>query len=143
MVGKPFWGNYRQVFRLRTGAELVEVDVYRDRAYHLSALVEALKALPAGEPALLIVNFPSNPGGYSPTVEQRQELKQGLLEAAEDRSLMEICDDAYGGLVFTATPWMSAPWTRIRSRSTTGFVDAGRVDKAPGLVVGYGRGRPA
>ena len=101
VVGKPFWGNYRQIFRLRTGAQLVEVDVYRDYAYRPSALVEALKALPVGEPALMIVNFPSNPGGYSPTVEQRQTLRQGLVEAAADRPVMVICDDAYGGLVFT------------------------------------------
>ena len=100
VVGKPFWGNYRQVFRLRTGASMVEVDVYQDRRYAPSALVGALKQLPAGESALVIVNFPSNPGGYSPTVEERAELKAGLVEVAADRPLMVLCDDAYGGLVF-------------------------------------------
>lgn len=100
VVGKPFWGNYRQVFRLRTGVDLHEVEVYRERRYAPSALVDALKQLPAGEPALVIVNFPSNPGGYSPTVDERRELRDGLVEVAAERPLLVLCDDAYGGLVF-------------------------------------------
>lgn len=100
VVGKPFWGNYRQIFGLRTGASLVEVEVYCDRRYTPSALIRALNDLPAGEPVLVMVNFPSNPGGYSPTVEQRRELKAGLMAAAEERPVLVLCDDAYAGLVF-------------------------------------------
>ncbi|MEM8930460.1 MAG: aminotransferase class I/II-fold pyridoxal phosphate-dependent enzyme, partial [Acidobacteriota bacterium] len=100
VVALPFWGNYRQVFTLRTGAELVTPPAYRDGRYDPSAVPSALAELPNGEPALALVNFPSNPGGYSPTVDERTVLRDGLIRAAEDRPLMVICDEAYSGLVF-------------------------------------------
>jgi aspartate/methionine/tyrosine aminotransferase len=96
----PFWGNYRQTFALRTGARIVPAPSYRDRRFDPSALGVALDALPAGEPAVALVNFPSNPGGYTPTVPERGALVAGLLAAAERRPLLVLCDDAYAGLVF-------------------------------------------
>jgi aspartate/methionine/tyrosine aminotransferase len=46
------------------------------------------------------LNIPSNPGGYSPAVEERRQLKESLVEVAGKRPLVVICDDAYAGLVF-------------------------------------------
>lgn len=63
-------------------------------------MAEALDGLPEGEPALAILNFPGNPGGYSPTVEEREKLKSSLLGVADRRPLVAICDDAYAGLVY-------------------------------------------
>lgn len=99
-VPEPFWGNYRQTFETRTGARLLGAPAYREGRFDPLHLVRALSALPAGEPALAIANFPSNPGGYSPTVEERRELVGSLVAEAARRPLVVICDDAYAGLVF-------------------------------------------
>lgn len=100
VVPSPFWGNYRQTFALRTGARIVPVPAYRDRRFDPQALPAALAELPAGEPAVAIVNFPSNPGGYTPTVAERRVLVDGLVAAASARPLLVLCDDAYAGLVY-------------------------------------------
>jgi aspartate/methionine/tyrosine aminotransferase len=47
-----------------------------------------------------MLNLPSNPGGYSPTDEERREIRASLIEVAERRPLVVVCDDAYAGLVF-------------------------------------------
>lgn len=96
----PFWGNYRQAFALRTGAELVPEPAYVDGVWDPSAIGRALERIPEDEPALALLNFPSNPGGYSPTEEQTSVLVDLLLARAEKAPLLVICDDAYGGLVF-------------------------------------------
>ncbi|MGD2115825.1 MAG: aminotransferase class I/II-fold pyridoxal phosphate-dependent enzyme [Acidobacteriota bacterium] len=98
----PFWGNYRQVFALRTGARIVSAPAFRAGRFNALALREALDAadLAPNEPALAIVNFPSNPGGYSPTPEERDRIASSLVEVAEERPLLAVCDDAYAGLVF-------------------------------------------
>lgn len=96
----PFWGNYRQTFGLRTGVELISEPVYRDGVWDPTALGRALDRIPDDEPALALVNFPSNPGGYSPTSEQIEILCDALLARADKAPLLVICDDAYGGLVF-------------------------------------------
>src|SRR5690606_10941094 len=96
VVPAPFWGNYLPVFSLRTGAEIVPVPMYDDGRVRATALGEALAALPvpdSGEPLIVILNFPSNPGGYMPTAEEREELRRGLVAAAARRTVVAICDD--------------------------------------------------
>ncbi len=105
-VPKPFWGNYRQSFALRTGARMVSAPAYSPSEagarFQPRAIEEALAAadLPAGEPAVAILNLPSNPGGYSPTPAERDEIAASLVRAAEERPLVVLCDDAYAGLVY-------------------------------------------
>lgn len=101
-VARPFWGNYRQAFALRTGARLVEGPAYRGDGWNPQALEEALAGanLPPGEPALAVLNLPSNPGGYAPTVEERRALVESLARVADERPLVVACDDAYAGLVY-------------------------------------------
>lgn len=99
-IPSPFWGNYRMAFGVRTGAEIRATPAYRDGAYNCSAIAEALDDLPDGEPAVGILNLPSNPGGYSPTPAEREQIVECLVGVAERRPLVVLCDDAYAGLVF-------------------------------------------
>jgi len=114
LVPAPFWGNYRQIFGLRRGASIVPVEVIRERRFEARAIVEAVHSQPEGEPVVLILNFPSNPLGYSPTVDERTELVEGLVRAAEARPILAICDDAYSGLVFEdGVPSESLYWSLV------------------------------
>lgn len=117
VVPDPFWGNYRQTFDTRTGARLVPAPAYVERRFDPLHLARALDSLPAGEPAVAIANFPSNPGGYSPTAGERRELIGSLLSAATRRPLVVLCDDAYAGLVFDdAVPRESLFWDLAAAR---------------------------
>jgi aspartate/methionine/tyrosine aminotransferase len=97
---RPFWGNYRQTFAARTGAVVKSAPAYVDGRYNVHAVAQALDGLPDGEPAVTILNLPSNPGGYSLTAEERKEVIASLRGVAARRPLVVICDDAYAGLVF-------------------------------------------
>lgn len=99
-VPTPFWGNYRQGFALRTGAEIRSAPMFHGDTFNPRMIADALEGLPADEPAVAIVNFPSNPGGYTPSVDERAALKASLLEIADERPLVVVCDDAYTGFVF-------------------------------------------
>lgn len=100
IVPSPFWGNYRQAFALRTGAEVVAVPGFGREGYRCEAIEEALEGREDGEPAVAILNLPSNPGGYSLTPEERRRVRASLVRAAERRPLLVLCDDAYAGLVY-------------------------------------------
>jgi aspartate/methionine/tyrosine aminotransferase len=99
-VPHPYWGNYRQAFAVRTGARVLTAPAYVDGRYNPRAIPQALAGLPAGEPAVGILNIPSNPGGYTPDAEERRATVEALLEEAGRRPLVVVCDDAYAGLVF-------------------------------------------
>ncbi len=99
-IATPFWGNYRQTFVLRTGARVFSAPAYRDYRFNPMAWTEALADLPAAEPAVVLLNIPSNPGGYSPTRAERDRLVASLFAEADRRPLLVLCDDAYTGLVY-------------------------------------------
>ncbi|MEM7583829.1 MAG: aminotransferase class I/II-fold pyridoxal phosphate-dependent enzyme [Acidobacteriota bacterium] len=99
-IPTPYWGNYRQNFALRTGAVMRSAPAYQDRRYNPLAVEEALADLPPGEPAVAMLNFPSNPGGYSPTRDERVALRDSLIRIAEQRPLVTVHDDAYNELVY-------------------------------------------
>lgn len=99
-VPAPFWGNYRQTFATRTGARMVSAPAHVDGRANTAAVAQALAGLPEGEPAVAILNLPSNPGGYSPTVRERERIREALVSVAETRPLVVVCDDAYAGLVY-------------------------------------------
>jgi aspartate/methionine/tyrosine aminotransferase len=99
-IPQPFWGNYRQAFAARTGAQVLTGPAYVDGRYNPKAISDALAGVPEGEPAVALLNVPSNPGGYTPDREERRATVEGLLAEAERRPLVVICDDAYAGLVF-------------------------------------------
>jgi aspartate/methionine/tyrosine aminotransferase len=112
----PFWGNYRQAFAVRTGSKVLTAPGYVDGSYNILSTTETLADLPEGEPAVALVNFPSNPGGYSPTTAERDGVRAALVAAAERRPLVVLCDDAYAGLVFEPdVPRASLFWDLIGS----------------------------
>ena len=118
-VPRPFWGNYRQAFGLRTGARMVSEPAYGEgHGWQPRAIETALAGagLAPGEPAVAIVNVPSNPGGYSPTPAEREELAASLVRVAEERPLVVLCDDAYAGLVFEEGIPARSPFWDLQGR---------------------------
>jgi aspartate/methionine/tyrosine aminotransferase len=99
-IPQPFWGNYRQAFATRTGAKVLTAPTYVDGRYNPRCIADALAGLPEGEPAVALLNVPSNPGGYTPDRAERRATVESLLAEAGRRPLVVVCDDAYAGLVY-------------------------------------------
>jgi aspartate/methionine/tyrosine aminotransferase len=100
VIPAPFWGNYRQIFALRRGGRVLPAEPYRAGRFDPAALAGPLDALPPGEPAIVLLNLPANPVGYSPTSAEADGLVETFAGAAARRPLLVICDDAYAGLVY-------------------------------------------
>lgn len=115
VVPTPYWGNYRATFSTLTGARMVPTEAYEGVGFGIDSLTRALAALTPAEPAVVMLNLPSNPGGYSLTEGEREQVKALLLSAARERVLVVICDDAYAGLVYESnTPASSMFWELAR-----------------------------
>jgi aspartate/methionine/tyrosine aminotransferase len=98
-VPAPFWGNYRQIFGTRGGARILPAPLFKSGTFNARVIEDALADEPSGEPAVGVLNFPANPGGYAPSQEERGDLVDSLRRVAERRPLVVICDDAYEGFV--------------------------------------------
>jgi aspartate/methionine/tyrosine aminotransferase len=95
-----YWENYDLIFGLAYGARLQTFRTYtEDGGFDVAALRAAL-AGPAGKKVVLL-NFPNNPSGYTPTVGEARAIVAALTAEAERGSaLVVLIDDAYFGLVF-------------------------------------------
>ena len=60
---------------------------------------ETLKKM--GKKVVILLNFPNNPTGYSPSTAEQQQIVQALVRQADSgKDMLVICDDSYFGLFF-------------------------------------------
>ena len=96
----PSWDNYALITEARRGAELHRFNFFDGKKIDMTALENAVKKEAAARGSVrLLLNFPQNPSGYSPTKNEVAEICRIIREAASgDAKLLIICDDAYFGL---------------------------------------------
>jgi aspartate/methionine/tyrosine aminotransferase len=93
------WDSYGQILGARFNGKIVTYPFYGDDwTFNIEGLASALASVEGKVHTIL--NFPSNPTGFSPTPEAMLNIAQALDEAARDRAVIAFCDDAYHGLVY-------------------------------------------
>ena len=98
IVPDLFWENYELVFGNTYGARLDTFGFFRNGAFNLEGLRK--KLCEKGKKKILLLNFPNNPAGYTPTEEEAYKITDIVKEAAENSEIVVIMDDAYLGLVY-------------------------------------------
>lgn len=101
VVPNKFWGNYNLTFGLRRKGNIVTFDLFNEQnKFNTEGLKEAIFQAP-GQKTIVVLNFPNNPTGYTPTEEEAETIIAVLKEAAEEnRNLVVLLDDAYFGLFY-------------------------------------------
>lgn len=96
------WGNYNMIFGTRRGARQVTYPFYTENGeLNILGMKEALLAQKERGKAILLLNFPNNPTGYTPTETEASAIVEAINEVAEAGiNLVVISDDAYFGLFF-------------------------------------------
>ncbi len=96
-----FWDNYELILKDLRGANMILFPFFTDDGhFNTEGMKEAL--LNCSGDARLILNFPNNPTGYSPSVKEKDEIVAALKEVASTKKVFVIIDDAYFGLFFEA-----------------------------------------
>ena len=99
VLPRLFWGNYRLMIGVRRNAEIVEYDLFTDAGGFNVAGLE--RAIGDRKKAVVLLNFPNNPTGYTPTVEEAAAIEGALVSKADAGcDLLVVCDDAYFGLFY-------------------------------------------
>jgi aspartate/methionine/tyrosine aminotransferase len=98
IIPTPYWENYDLMFLTRKGGRITTFDLFAGGGFNGAGLARALEG--TGK-AILILNFPNNPTGYTPTVAEAAQIVGAIREAAErGKGLVVLVDDAYFGLVY-------------------------------------------
>lgn len=96
------WGNYNLIFGVRREAKTRTFTFFTEEgSFNSQGMKEALLAQKEQGKAVLLLNFPNNPTGYTPLEKEAEELVQVLKEVAEQGiNLAVLTDDAYFGLFY-------------------------------------------
>jgi len=96
------WENYELTFGIRRGAQIVEYPLYNEAGrFNDEGLKDAILAQKAKGKAIVILNFPNNPTGYTPGVEEGRRIVAAIRAGAEAGiNVVAVTDDAYFGLFF-------------------------------------------
>ena len=96
------WENYELTFGVRRGAVMVEYPLYdKDNRFNAAGLRDALLAQKDKGKAIVLLNFPNNPTGYTPGTEECEAIFAAIKDAADAGiNVVAVTDDAYFGLFF-------------------------------------------
>lgn len=96
------WENYELTFSIRRGAEIVYYPLYNAAGtFNAEGLKNAILAQKEKGKAIVVLNFPNNPTGYTPGPKECEEIIAALKAGAEAGiNVVAVADDAYFGLFF-------------------------------------------
>ncbi len=96
------WGNYNFIFGIRRGAKNLTFPFYTaEGSFNTRGMKDTLLSKKDYGKAILLLNFPNNPTGYTPNEQEATEIVTALMEVADQgMNLAVICDDAYFGLFY-------------------------------------------
>jgi aspartate/methionine/tyrosine aminotransferase len=97
-----YWGNYQLIFHVRRGGHLKTFELFNEsEKFNVSGFREVLLEQKEAGKAIVLLNFPNNPTGYTPHEKEVQGIISALTEAAEAGiDIAVILDDAYFGLFY-------------------------------------------
>jgi aspartate/methionine/tyrosine aminotransferase len=100
LIPDLFWDNYELVFCEAYGAKFAFYNTFVTGGFDVTAFSRALNAGKVGK-KIVLLNFPNNPTGYTPTEAEAKALAGAIQKAAEaGHQVVVVLDDAYFGLVY-------------------------------------------
>jgi aspartate/methionine/tyrosine aminotransferase len=103
LLPDKIWGNYRLVFTVLHSSKIEQYPLFSPQGgFNLRGFEEAVQERAGkGRKIALILNFPNNPTGYTPTGAEGKGIVEIILGAAEKGSnVLVVLDDAYFGLFY-------------------------------------------
>ncbi len=100
IVSDLFWGNYNLIFANGCNASIDRYELFDKEAFNISSFREKIMDTSVRK-KILILNFPNNPSGYTPTIGEVKQIVNAIkISANAGNKILAVIDDAYFGLVY-------------------------------------------
>jgi aspartate/methionine/tyrosine aminotransferase len=102
LVADKLWGNYRLTYEVRQGGTIETFPFFSGAGFNREGFRAKLLEIASREKKLiLILNFPNNPTGFTPSRADAEAMTSAIVEAAgKGLRQVVVCDDAYFGLFY-------------------------------------------
>lgn len=103
LTGSPAWDNYVLIVEARRNATLKGFSMFKGAGFNAEEFRAAVMAEAKTGKVRMLLNFPQNPSGYTPTRSEAATIVKIVTEAADSGAdVLVWCDDAYFGLDYEA-----------------------------------------
>ncbi len=144
LLPDKIWGNYTLLLSILHNAQIKKYKLFSSQGgFNLTAFEAILREEAKRKEKIgVLLNFPNNPTGYTPTKEEAKRIVEILYNLAEKgTNLVVLLDDAYFGLFYddnTIKESLFALLTGIHSRIMAIKLDGGTKENYVwGLRVGF------
>ncbi len=109
------WDNYPLIFETRAQANCVTFPPFTAHGgLNVKGMAEALSKAAHNGKVVLVLNFPHNPTGYTPSGDEAKALVAELVRlASSGLNIVVICDDAYFGLFYEEDVYRQSIFTLL------------------------------
>ncbi len=111
------WDNYPLIFETRNQAHCFTHPVFTAHGgLNVDGIITTLRDNARNHKAVLLLNFPHNPTGYSPSKAEAEDLAAKLVTLASGGlNLVVLCDDAYFGLYYEEDIYRQSMFTLLHN----------------------------
>lgn len=115
VLADKYWGNYKLIFNTCYGAILNTYNTFSGAGFDLNSFTQKLHE-DSGK-LIILLNFPNNPAGYTPTHDEAEKIL-GIIEdkAKKGTKVLVIVDDAYFGLVYKKNIYQESLFAQLSNR---------------------------
>ncbi len=95
-----YWENYDLIFKEHVNAKVKTFKMFKDGKFNTEGLGNTIDKINKDK-VVIVLNFPNNPSGYTPSEKEQKELAKLLTKkATKNKKLVVIMDDAYYSLFY-------------------------------------------
>ena len=107
-----YWENYNLILDEQREANKVLFPLFSGNGFNVKGMEEAIASTTG--PVMVMLNFPNNPTGYTPTPAEADAIVDLLKrQAANGRKISVVTDDAYFGLFFDDEPFHQSLFAKL------------------------------
>jgi aspartate/methionine/tyrosine aminotransferase len=134
-----FWDNYDLIIKENVNASFNTFPLYDEsnQDFNIEGFRQAVQSS-TGKKLVVLLNFPNNPTGYTPTIEEMDQIATILIDAAaSNKKVLAICDDAYFGLFYEENTARESLFAKIADAHENLFAVKGDGATKEAMVWGF------
>jgi len=117
LLSNHYWENYNLILENTYGANISTFELFANGGFNVADFSKKLNEIKS-EKIITLLNFPNNPSGYTPLVDEMKAIVAEIKKLADKgKKIVVLIDDAYFGLVYEENVYTESIFVELANLS--------------------------